>query len=79
MRGGGLPRPVIWCGNDMGYSIHSCNHGITELDPLYDHQPQPCLSDIPVGEFALFRVGDCISMHNIHGAIYDSLRIAKDF
>jgi NADPH-dependent 2,4-dienoyl-CoA reductase/sulfur reductase-like enzyme len=57
----------------------SCNHGITELDPLYDHQPQPCLSEIPVGEFALFRVGDCISMHNIHGAIYDSLRIAKDF
>ena len=27
----------------------------------------------------LFRVGDCISMHNIHGAIYDALRLAKDF
>jgi hypothetical protein len=24
-------------------------------------------------------VGDCISMHNIHAAIYDSLRLCKDF
>ena len=30
-------------------------------------------------EFLLFRVGDCISMHNIHAAIYDSLRLCKDF
>jgi hypothetical protein len=27
----------------------------------------------------LFRVGDCVSMHNIHAAIYDSLRLCKDF
>ena len=57
----------------------SCNAGVTELNPLYDHERQPCLDQIPAGEFALFRVGDCISMHNIHGAIYDALRIAKDF
>ena len=57
----------------------SCNKGITEINALYDHEPQPCLTEIPVGEFALFRVGDCISMHNIHGAIYDALRLAKDF
>ena len=29
--------------------------------------------------FLLFRVGDCVSMHNIHAAIYDSLRLCKDF
>lgn len=57
----------------------SSNQGITEMNELYDHVPQPALADIPEGQFALFRVGDCISMHNIHGAIYDSLRIAKDF
>jgi hypothetical protein len=31
------------------------------------------------GEFLLFRIGDCVSMHNIHGAIYDALRLCKDF
>jgi hypothetical protein len=31
------------------------------------------------GRFALFRVGDCISPHNIHAAIYDALRLCKDF
>lgn len=57
----------------------SSNGGIIEINELYDHQPQPALSNIPEGQFALFRVGDCISQHNIHGAIYDALRIAKDF
>ena len=31
------------------------------------------------GNFLLYRVGDCVSMHNIHAAIYDSLRLCKDF
>ena len=31
------------------------------------------------GDFFLFRVGDAISSRNIHAAIYDSLRICKDF
>ena len=31
------------------------------------------------GDFLLYRVGDCVSMHNIHAAIYDSLRLCKDF
>ncbi|QGG80432.1 NAD(P)-binding protein [Litorivicinus lipolyticus] len=57
----------------------SSNGGITDMDQLYDHIPQSALTSIPAGQFALFRVGDCISMHNIHGAIYDALRIAKDF
>lgn len=58
----------------------SINHGQTDIDALYDAQPQPCLKDLAGnGRFALFRVGDCISMHNIHAAIYDSLRLCKDF
>jgi len=25
------------------------------------------------------RIGDCVSMHNIYAAIYDALRLCKDF
>jgi hypothetical protein len=27
----------------------------------------------------LYRVGDCVSARDIHAAIYDSLRLCKDF
>jgi len=58
----------------------SINHGQTDIDALYDALPQPSLKEqTGNGKFLLFRVGDCISMHNIHAAIYDSLRLAKDF
>ncbi|WP_024302097.1 NADH:flavin oxidoreductase [Pseudogulbenkiania sp. MAI-1] len=58
----------------------SKNQGITDVHTLFAAQPQPCLSEpLSKGEFLLFRVGDCISMHNIHGAIYDALRLVKDF
>lgn len=58
----------------------SVNHGQTDTDALWNYQPQPVL-DTPLGQgrFALFRVGDCISMHNIHGALFDALRLCKDF
>jgi hypothetical protein len=58
----------------------SLNRGQMDLKLLYANEPQPVLSE-PTGggRFALFRVGDCISMHNIHAAIYDSLRLCKDF
>ena len=42
-------------------------------------EPQPALAEPTGGGRFLFRVGDCVSMHNIHGAIYDSLRLCKDF
>ncbi len=58
----------------------SVNHGQTDVRALFAAKPQPCLSEsLGTGRFLLFRVGDCISMHNIHGAIYDALRLAKDF
>jgi len=56
------------------------NHGQTDIDALYAARPQPCLGEtLAPGEFLLFRVGDCVSMHNVHGALYDALRLAKDF
>jgi len=58
----------------------SANQGQTDVAKLFAAEPQPCLGEsLGEGEFLLFRVGDCISMHNIHGAIYDALRLAKDF
>jgi 2,4-dienoyl-CoA reductase-like NADH-dependent reductase (Old Yellow Enzyme family)/thioredoxin reductase len=58
----------------------SANRGETDVHTLFTGQPQPGLSqDLGNGRFLLFRVGDCISMHNIHGAIYDALRLCKDF
>jgi len=61
----------------------SVNKGQTDIDALYAARPQPCLNELPDDNaglsFALFRVGDCISMHNIHAAIYDALRLCKDF
>jgi 2,4-dienoyl-CoA reductase-like NADH-dependent reductase (Old Yellow Enzyme family)/thioredoxin reductase len=58
----------------------SVNRGQIDVHKLFAAEPQPCLSEtLGDGRFLLFRVGDCISMHNIHGAIYDALRLCKDF
>ncbi len=58
----------------------SLNKGQTDIEALYDALPQPGLSQTTGnGNFLLYRVGDCVSMHNIHAAIYDSLRLCKDF
>lgn len=58
----------------------SLNRGQTDVNKLFAAEPQPALSEtLGDGRFLLFRVGDCISMHNIHAAIYDSLRLCKDF
>ena len=58
----------------------SVNLGETDIQTLFASEPQPSLSqNLASGQFLLFRVGDCVSMHNIHGAIYDALRLCKDF
>jgi 2,4-dienoyl-CoA reductase-like NADH-dependent reductase (Old Yellow Enzyme family) len=60
--------------------MQSVNHGQTDLHTLFDAKPQPDLSTaLGDGQFLLYRIGDCVSMHNIHGAIYDALRLCKDF
>ncbi|MCH7343453.1 NADH:flavin oxidoreductase [Pelomonas sp. CA6] len=58
----------------------SLNRGQTDTEALFAARPQPVLSQ-PLGQggFALFRIGDAVSMHNIHAAIYDALRLCKDF
>jgi len=58
----------------------SKNHGQTDIQTLFAAESQPALEvNLNDSEFLLFRIGDCVSMHNIHGAIYDALRLCKDF
>jgi len=55
---------------------HSRNRGQIDLERLSQGQPQPAVE--AVGEFVLYRVGDCVSPRDIHAAIYDAIRLCKD-
>jgi dimethylglycine catabolism A len=57
---------------------HALNRGATDLKALVEGRPQAIRSN-PEGRFQLFRVGDAVASRNIHAAIYDSLRLCKDF
>ncbi len=56
----------------------SSNLGACDYDALREGRPQS-LTENPDGEFQLFRIGDAVSSRNIHAAIYDALRLCKDF
>ena len=55
----------------------SRNHGEIDQEALLAGRPQG-LSANPDGRFMLFRVGDAVASRNIHAAIFDALRLAKD-
>ena len=54
------------------------NGGELDIEALIAGRPQPAASN-GEGAFMLFRVGDAVASRNIHAAIYDSLRLCKDF
>ncbi|WP_107850387.1 dimethylglycine demethylation protein DgcA [Oceanimonas marisflavi] len=54
------------------------NKGQIDLEALYDAKPQPSLAEHGKG-YLLYRLGDCVSQRNTHAAIYDALRLCKDF
>ncbi|NHI01646.1 dimethylglycine demethylation protein DgcA [Oceanimonas sp. MB9] len=54
------------------------NKGQIDLEALYDAKPQPALAEHGKG-YLLYRLGDCVSQRNTHAAIYDALRLCKDF
>ena len=56
----------------------SINLGETDIEALRTGRRQ-ALESNPDGRFQLFRVGDAVASRNIHAAIYDSLRLCKDF
>ena len=53
----------------------SSNAGRLDYDALLAGEPQP---DTGIG-FRLYRIGDAVASRNIHAAIYDALRLCKDF
>ena len=55
----------------------SVNRGEVDYRALRFGEPQAITSN-PDGKFQLFRIGDAVSSRNIHAAIYDALRLAKD-
>ena len=56
----------------------SVNKGQMDIQALYDAKPQPSLEK-PSEGMLLFRIGDCTAQRNTHAAIYDALRLCKDF
>jgi N-methyl-L-proline demethylase len=56
----------------------SLNGGEIEYRSLIAGRPQSVVRN-PDGNYRLYRIGDAVSSRNIHAAIYDALRLAKDF
>ena len=54
------------------------NEGELDIAALIAGRPQAITTNED-GEFMLFRVGDAVASRNIHAAIYDSLRLCKEF
>lgn len=56
----------------------SSNLGAVDYQALVAGRPQVEVRN-PEGHFELYRIGDAVASRNIHAAIYDALRLAKDF
>jgi len=56
----------------------SRNLGEVDYAALIAGRPQTLVRN-PGGTYALYRIGDAVASRNIHAAVYDSLRLAKDF
>ena len=55
----------------------SLNLGEVDYGALLTNRTQSVVRN-PDGAFRLFRIGDAVASRNIHAAIYDALRLAKD-
>ena len=66
--------------DDLYFALRplSRNLGAVDYDALVAGRRQAIESN-PSGAFQLFRIGDAVAARNIHAAIYDGLRLAKDF
>ena len=56
----------------------SSNRGEVDHEALLTGAPQAIRTN-PAGGFQLFRIGDAVAARNIHAAIFDALRLCKDF
>ncbi|MGE0845948.1 MAG: FAD-dependent oxidoreductase [Flavobacteriaceae bacterium] len=71
---GTLPNADLY----FGLKPLSANLGAVDYEALVAGRPQTGVAN-PDGGFRLYRIGDAVSSRNIHAAIYDALRLAKDF
>ena len=65
---------------DLYFALRGASSNLGALDhgALMEGRPQDLVRN-DAGEFQLFRIGDAVSSRNIHAAVYDALRLAKDF
>jgi N-methyl-L-proline demethylase len=56
----------------------SANRGEVDYEALVEGRPQAVAVN-PDGRFRLYRIGDAVAARNVHAAIYDALRLCKDF
>ena len=66
--------------DDLYFALkeQSTNRGEVDYPALIAGQPQQIVRN-PNGRFRLFRIGDAVASRNIHAAIYDALRLCKEF
>lgn len=56
----------------------SANRGEIDYEALVAGRPQAVIAN-PDSRFRLYRIGDAVAARNVHAAIYDALRLCKDF
>jgi hypothetical protein len=54
----------------------SANDGVTDIEALLERKPQLAASPRS-GAFELHRFGDAVTSRNVHGAVYDALRLCS--
>ncbi|MBV8566283.1 MAG: NADH:flavin oxidoreductase [Methylobacteriaceae bacterium] len=66
--------------DDLYFELKPQSRNLGEVDytALLANAPQ-AVDRNPEGTFVLYRIGDAVASRNIHAAIYDALRLAKDF
>jgi len=66
--------------DELYFALKPQSRNLGEIDhaALIANRPQ-AIARNPDGMFALYRIGDAVASRNIHAAIYDALRLAKDF
>jgi hypothetical protein len=64
---------------DLYFALKPGSRNLGEIDhgALIANRPQDLIRN-PHGGYALYRIGDAVASRNIHAAVYDALRLAKD-
>jgi 2,4-dienoyl-CoA reductase-like NADH-dependent reductase (Old Yellow Enzyme family) len=65
--------------DDIYFALKPGSRNLGEVDygALIENKPQDVDRNLQ-GDYALYRIGDAVASRNIHAAIYDALRLAKD-